>query len=163
MRTIRPLPIKEIKIFKVIRIVGPEWNQFIGYLPYTRTISKSYDHKNGDLVDESLITTIKKAYSNSSLVENRLILFDGELEDRLKAIRGVSQKKITINFFPYINYPYERICELMDRNFTSYLFDFTLRLDISEKSDKFNYIYDFDLCYIDYDKIDHLMETIQPI
>lgn len=163
MTALKPLPVEEMKVFKVIRVVGPEWNWFTGYLPYTRTLSKSYDYKNGDLLDENLIAAIKKTYPNSSLVESRLIFLEGELEDRLKAIRGGSQKKFTVNFFPYIDYPYERMFELMGKEFTSYLFDFILRLDISEKNEKFNYIYDSDLCYIDFKIIDELVKTIQPI
>ena len=161
MPNFKPLPVDKMKVLKILRIVGPDWNWFTGYLPYLRTLSPTYDYKSGDLLDENLIEAIRKTYPASSLVENRLILFEGELEERLNAIRLGSQKKFTINFFPYIDYPYERMNELVGKEFKAYLFDFSLRLNISDQNEKYKYIYNSDLCYIDFREIDELVKTIQ--
>jgi hypothetical protein len=163
MTTLKVLPMEEIKILKVIRVIGPNWNQFTGHLPYTRTLSKTYDYKNGDLLDANLLESIQKTYPNSTLVENRIILIEGELEERLKYIRGGSQKKFTINFFPYVDLPYERIHEMLGQEITSYLVDLTLRLNISEQNEKFQYIYESELCYIDFRQINDLVKTIQSV
>jgi hypothetical protein len=163
MKTLKVLPIEEIKILKVIRVIGPDWNNFTGHLPYTRTLSKTYDYKAGDLLDQNLLESIKKTYPNSLLVENRIILIEGELEERLRYIRGGSEKTFTINFFPYVDLPYERMHELLGKTMTSYLVDLKLRLDISEQNPKYQHIYDAELCYIDYRQIDDLVKTIQTV
>ena len=163
MTTLKVLQVEEIKILKIIRVIGPNWNRFIGHLPYTRTLSNTYDYKKGDLLDESLLESIKKTYPDSVLVENRIIFIEGELEERLRCIRGGSQKKITVNFFPYVDLPYERMHEILGKQMKSYLVDLTLRLDLSEQNEKFQYIYDSELCYINYLLIDELIKTIQAV
>lgn len=39
MKTMEFLPINEFSVLKVIQIERPEWNWFIGYLPYLRTFN----------------------------------------------------------------------------------------------------------------------------
>ena len=163
MKRLKALSIDEMRVLKIIRVVGPDWNYFTGYLPYLRTLRKEYDINNGDYLDEHFIKTVKAAYPSSSLVESALLLFEGELEDRLNAIRGACTKDYSINFFPYINCPYEKLYELQSRIFTNYPTKFSLRLHIENNSDKIKHIHEYELCYIDYTKIDDIIKTIFPI
>lgn len=66
---IQLLPQDEFNVFKIIRIEGPEWNQFTGHLINLRTFNpKTYDSKKGDPLDEKINTDIQKNIHRPHLV-----------------------------------------------------------------------------------------------
>ena len=163
MKTLKLLPESEFKNLKIIRIVGPEWNSFTGYLPYQRILNEEYDYKQGDELDKNLLETIQKSFPNSNLSENRLIILEGDLEERLERLKYGSDKKFTVNFFPFIDIPIEQLPMHRGRSFNHYLMDFKLRLMISTQNEKYNNINESAICDIHYEKIDKLVETIKPL
>lgn len=159
---IQLLPPEEFKVLKIIRIDGPEWNWFSGQLPYLRTFNpKMYDSKKGDLLDEKILLAIQQNYPHATLRLSNDILFKGELEDNLKGIEGSTRKDITIQFSPLI--PYDNIAEFVDRELFAYPFNFQLRLNIGSSIQKLEWIHDFFLCNLPYNKITELVKTIQPV
>lgn len=163
MKTLKILPKSEFKNLKIIRVVGPEWNSFTGYLPYERTLKNEYDYEQGDELDKNLLEAIQKSFPNSNLLENRLIILEGDLEEQLNRLKSGSEKKLTVNFFPFIDIPIDQLLMHRGRSFNHYLIDFKLRLMISTQNEKYNNINDSVMCDVHYEKIDELIETIKPL
>lgn len=159
---IQLLPFEEFKVLKVIRIDGPEWNWFSGYLPYLRTFNpKTYDSKRGDLLDEKILSAIQENFPQAKVHYSNEILFKEELEDNLKRIEGGTRKDITFQFFPLI--PYDNIAEFVGREFFAYPFIFQLRINLGTSNQKLERIHEFFLCNLPYDKITQLVKTIRPV
>lgn len=162
MKTIKLLPVDELKVLKVIQIEGPEWNRFTGYLPYTRIFNpKVYDNKAGDILDEKILSVIQHYFPKSFLRYNIEILFKEQLEDNLKTLEGGSRKKVTIQFSPDI--PYELLSKFSNRSFYAYPGEFEIRLLFNERSEKMEYINEFYLCSLPFDILDEIVKTVKPI
>ncbi len=162
MTTIEFLPVDELKVLKVLQIVGPDWNKFTGYLPYLRTFNpKIYDHKNGDLLDQKILETMQHYFPNSRLRYNIEILFKGQLEDNLRTLEGGSRKKITLQFSPDI--PYEMLGKLAGQSFYAYPWEFEIRLLFNDSKERSELINGFYLCSLPFDNLDEIVKTIKPI
>lgn len=161
-RAIELLPISEFKVLKVIKIIGNEWNKFIGYLPYLRDFSpEKYDSHNGDYVDEKIITILRNSFPDSNWWIREEILFKEQLEITLKNIEGNNRKEIIIQFAPLI--PYHEASKLVGKTFRAYPYSFHLRLFLSENSNKNEFINDYFICNLPYLNLDELVKTIKPI
>lgn len=162
MKTIEFLPMEEFQVLKVIKIEGPEWNRFSGYLPYTRIFNpKKYDDKKGDILDEKILSSVQHYFPNSYLRYNIEILFKGQLDDNLQILEGGSRKKITIQFTPDV--PYDRLPALASRTYYAYPREFEMRLLFGEKSEKMEFLNGFYLCSLPFDIIDDIVKTVKPI
>ncbi|MBS3915832.1 MAG: hypothetical protein KG003_15155 [Bacteroidetes bacterium] len=162
MRTIEILPESDFSVLKVIQVEGPKWNWFTGYLPYLRVFNpKVYDSHKGDFLDEKIFEIVKQTLPNSFLRFSEEILFQGQLDDRLRTLEGGSRKSVTIQFFPLI--PHELVPTMINRQFLAYPMGFDMRLLFKEGSEKKHNIIDFFLCNLPFDKIDDLVKTIKPI
>lgn len=162
MTTIEILPVDELKVLKVIQIVGPDWNKFTGYLPYIRTFDPIiYDHKNSDLLDQKILEVIQLYFPDSRLQYNIEILFKGQLEDNLRTLEGGSRKKIILQFSP--NIPYEMFGKLKGQSFYAYPWEFEIRLLFNDSKERSELINGFYLCSLPFDKLDEIVKTIKPI
>lgn len=160
-RLIELIPSTEFKVLKIIRIEGPKYSPFAGYLPYLRNLTQEYNDKTNDSLDEVILNTIKQNLPDSYLTKSRNIVFKGELEDDLTAIEGGSKKNITIQFNPLI--PTEDFAKLVGKTFHAYPVKFKARMLFSEGSDKKHYLNDYLMCSLPTPDLEQLLKTIQVI
>jgi hypothetical protein len=161
-KVIKLLPSAEFKVLRIIKIVGNEWNPFIGYLPYLRDFEPlKYDSQNGDEVDEKMITVLRNCFPNSILWIREEILFNDQLQNTLNTLEGSTRKVITIQFAPLI--PFEEVPGLVGRTFYAYPFSFDVRLFLSENSTKKELINDYFICNLPYKNLDEIIMTIKPV
>lgn len=155
------LSIEDFRVLKIIKIQGPEWNNFTGYIYYKRLLSKKYQSSTPDYIDDLIINSIKELYPGSTLVVNKDILFKGELEDILKGYTGGTSIDFTIRFTPQI--PYEKVFSLVGRKFHEYIPKFKLNLFLNEGNEKIHHISDFGIAYIPFEQIDDFNNRIKTI
>lgn len=162
MKTLKILPIEQIKALKLLKVIGPEWNRFTGFLPYLRDLTVHYNYKQGDDLDAVILESLKKDYPDSYLASNELMLYEGQLDQCLSTIRGGSRKNLEITFMPSIDIEsLSDITKIMTKTFTSYAIQLSLRLNMSEQNDKFANIYENMVCYLDTEQIDKLIDTLK--
>ena len=131
---IEVLKVDELRVLRVIRIEGPDWNHFTGYIHYKRILTPEYSAATIDLLDELIFNALKNLYSNSSRYYNVNIFFKGEYEDYLKTIRGATTLEFTIRLSPEIRVA--NVWKLTGQRFTEYLPKFKCELYLDPDSDK---------------------------
>lgn len=162
MKTIEFLPISDMRVLKVVQVIGQDWNSFTGYLPYLRIYNpEEYDHENGDLLDQEILNSIRHNYPKSFLRYNVDILFKDQLNDNLSFIDGGTKLKFKIQFTPQI--PFDLAPKLAGHTFYAYPKDFEVRMQFGEHNEKQQLINTFYLCSVPYEKIDSLIKTIESV
>jgi hypothetical protein len=160
MKELELLPIEEISILKIIRVEGPEWNKFVGYLPYKRTFYPGYDQVNGDIVDEKLLNAIKGYFPNS-ISQYKLVLFKGELIEYLKTIRGNSSAKFTLKIWPEI--PYEIVHTKAGQTFHIYGIDLKFRVLFKPNKSSKGDLDQFFSIELPFEELDEIAKTITAV
>lgn len=166
MTHIELLPEVEYRILKVIRVEGSDWNPFTAYLPYTRAFDpakydrdKGYD--KGDELDAALLSVVQELYPRSILRYNQTILFKGELERGLNAIRGGVTKPVAVTFLPLI--PYDELRYYAGKSLPSGQLDLTLRIHLGPKNERLEYIYSDFICYLPPGQLEKFLPTIRAV
>ena len=154
------MPQHDWQVLKVIKVEGSKWNPFIGFLPYQRKMYTGYNSVEGDEMDESILNTIQAAYPNSTLHQNEVMVFKGQMDTALKSIELVSKKKLELNFFPKIKDDMAYIMDNVGKLYQAYLFPFQLRISLNENDPRCALIHEAELCYIPSDLIDRRINTI---
>jgi len=152
------LPNEKFRVLKVIRVDGPEWNKFTGFISYKRFLTPEYQSLTPDYVDDLIFETIKNIYPNPYLYVNKDILFEGEYEDILKSYQGGTSIDFTIRFSPTI--PYEMAAKLVGQEFFEYFPKFKFNLFLNPGNEKIKLIIDFVITYIPFDQIDDFNKKI---
>jgi hypothetical protein len=163
---INPLPINEVKFLRIIKIMGPDYNPFVAYLPYTRTFSRDrFNSANGDIeadiLDKELLSAIQQSYPRTEGYRYRLMVFEGQLEDELYRIRGGANKASTIRFSPQIDY--DNIEELAGKSFPAREIELNLRVNLFDDDKKLKHIYTDFICDLPHERLIGLWETIQAV
>jgi hypothetical protein len=158
---IQLLNLNDLRVLKVIKVLGPDWNRFTGYLHYKRYLTKEYNSETTDILDELILAAIKDLFPDSRLWLNKNILFKGEYEDILERVKGGSSIELTIRFIPQI--PYDKIHELYGKDLSEYYERFKLNLMLGADSEKIQDIHKFAISYIPFEKIDEFSRLIKTI
>lgn len=158
--------VEDVRILRILRIAGPDWNRFTAYLPYTRSFERERFDNNtgydrGDVLDETLLAVIKQAYPRTDLYRNKLLLFKGDLENELQAIRGGVDKPSTIRLHPLFSYT--DIRELLGRTFPVRETELTLRVHLAPGHEKLEHIYSDFICSLHPDQLVGLWKTFQAV
>lgn len=169
LREIRVLPFNEVKILRIIRINGPEWNRFTAYLPYLRAFDrdrfdreKGYD--KGDSLDTELLSSIQQMHPGATLYRNSLILFTGQLEDELKRIQGGVDKSANIRFTPQVVYnSSDDIYKLAGKTFPVREIVLRMRVLLSHDDERLSSIYSDFICPLPHELLVKLWSTIQAV
>jgi len=155
------LEINDFRVLKIIRIEGPEWNNFTGYFYYKRFFTKDYNSETNDLLDNLILKSIKELNPKSTLCVNKDVLFKGEFEDILKGYTGGTSIDLTIRFTPHI--PFDRIYEIAGKELYEYFPKFKLNLFLSENNEKLKHINNFAISYVPFDEIDNFGKLLKTI
>lgn len=96
---------REFKVLKVIQFEGPEWDYFLGLIPYLRTYDpKNYDHLKGDELDEKILSLIQERFPKSRFCRSEVIVFKEQLERAKKTMKSEHQKSLIFQFFGVPSY-----------------------------------------------------------
>ena len=146
------------RVLKVIRVDGPEWNRFTGFIAYIRRFTRDYQSEKKDYVDDLIFETIRQIYPTAYLYINKDILFEGEKEDLLKYYQGGTLIDFTIRFSPSI--PFELVESLAGKEFFEYHPKFEFHLYLNPDDTKIQHINNFAIAYIPFDKLEDFHEKI---
>jgi hypothetical protein len=155
---IKLLSERAFRVLRVIRVDGPEWNRFTGFISYQRELTHNYQSGTPDYVDELIFETIKHIYPDAFLYVNKNILFDGEFDDILKSFQGGTSIDFTIRFSPSI--PYELVTNLVGQEFFEYYPKFKFNLFLNPDSEKIQHIIDYAIAYIPYPELEDFHKKI---
>jgi len=90
-------------VLKVIEINDiNKFQYFSGFLYYQRQLTKEYDEKTPDFLDDMILNAIKASYPDARFTFSRNMLFKGQLEDTLLRFYGKEDLEFKITFMPYI-------------------------------------------------------------
>lgn len=152
---------KDLKVLKVIRIVGPYWNLFTGYVLYRRPFSKTYNSDTSDLLDIEILNAIKKQFPDSNLVINKEIFFEEEYESIKKMYSNGHTFDFTITFLPLVSH--ETLNELSKKRIYGYSQKFSISLMAGVNNEKVNDIQHFSMVSIpieQYTEFEKLLKTL---
>jgi len=152
---------KDLKVLKVIRIVGPYWNLFTGFILYSRPFSKTYNSDTSDLLDIEILNAIKKQFPDSNLVINKEIFFVEEYESIKKMYSNGHAFDFTITFLPQVSHG--TLNELLEKKIYGYSQKFPIRLMFHANNEKINEIQHFSMVYIaieQYAEFEKLLKTL---
>ncbi len=94
-RELTPRHVSPVEVFKSIRIVGHEPGRFLGHLRYLRVLHPAYKYKTGDVLDASILDSLKSMYAEAYPTSNLLLLFNEQLEDCLRITAGIESPVLT--------------------------------------------------------------------
>ena len=163
---IKWLPYEEISVLKVIRVIGTDW---IGYLPYLRDFKPSnhfplrpedYDEQKGDYLDKELLSAVCQFYPNSNFYYTDTILFEGQLQNRLKGLEGASRIQISIHLIPHVSFDVVGMVANSNFKLKEYIPVFNLRLNLHPESEKIKHINNYLSCSLDFDSLNDLVKTL---
>lgn len=162
METLHAVPIEQIRCLKIIRVIGLDWNPFIGHLPYLRSVKEGYDYRKSDILDDAIMERIKITYPNSILIASQLLLFTNQLERMLKSIEGGTMIPFHFIFTPQFDLDFQQILRVISaKTYYAYPFEFNLRLNLHPHSEKIQYIHHPGQCLLPYQEIEKLVETLE--
>ncbi len=153
----------DFKVIKVIKVIGPYWNLFTGYIIYCRPFTNSYNSETTDLLDVEILNGLKMQFPDSKLILSKSILFKGEFEN-IKRVYSCGHKiDFTINFMPSITQ--EMLNEISGKELHSYSLELAMYLMIGSSDEKINEIQRFSIAYISfeqYNEFEKLVQTLIP-
>lgn len=166
---IEVLPFDKVKVLKIIRIHGPDWNRFTAYLPYLRTFDrdkfdreKGYD--KGDTLDTELLFVVQQMHQGATLHRNSLILFTGQLEDELRRIRGGVDKPANVRFTPQVAYSNsDDIYKLAGKSFPIREIELRMRVLLSSDNERLSSVYSDFICPLPSEQLINLWEAVQAV
>jgi len=152
---------KELRVLKVIRVEGPTWNRFIGYISYKRFLTKEYNSDTSDYLDDLILNAITNIYENTSLIFNKNIIFKGQYKDIMKGFSGNQNTNFTIRFTP--DFSTQDIWKLVGKEFFEYKPKFKFNLSIAPQSNNLQFIGDIGIEYIPFDKLEDFKQRLKSI
>ena len=155
------LDIDKFKVLRVVRVDGPDWNPFTGYVHYKRQFTKEYNSKTFDLLDNLIFDGIKQMYKNSVRYIDKDILFKGEYEDYLKIIKGGKSTKLTLRLTPQI--PHDRIWDLVDKELKEYHLPLQFEILLLGNDIRLNHILDFGMINFPFDSKDIIARSLRTL
>ena len=156
------LPEDKFRVLRIVKIIGPEWNYFTGYLPYLRKlITGRYDQNSEDVLDKSILNVLQANYPGSRIWLVEPIYFENFAESVVNNFRGGSAISFVLQFYPLI--PFERRWEFENKTFSAYPISFQLRLQLIKGDSKIDYINNYLLCSLPVEDTDELVKTIEVI
>ncbi|HMV08131.1 MAG TPA: hypothetical protein PK325_01110 [Cyclobacteriaceae bacterium] len=153
------LDLDRLRVLRVIRIDGPDWNSFTGYIHYRRHFTKDYNCKTLDLLDDLIFEGVKQMYKSSTRYIDKDILFKGEYEDYLRIIQGGKMIELTLKLTPQI--PHDKIWDLVGREFTEYHLTFPFNLQLLGEDKRLNHVLNFGAVTFPFDSIENIPRILR--
>jgi hypothetical protein len=165
LKTIELLPHDQWGVLRLIAVIGPEWNRFMGYILYKRALGPSvYDKTTqkpiNDELDKAILDAVLERYPASTM-SSKLILWKGETEEISARYQGGTTKDLTFLCYPDIGNLDP--AQFVGKVFNSFNFTIAMRVLLGPGSERLQHIENFFSFYLPYDKVEQFNGQIQPL
>jgi hypothetical protein len=156
-----PLPADQWKIWKYIKVTGPEWNYFSGYIHYKRIPSETYSEGTSDYIDEKIMEAVKTIYPTSVLLVSKLVGTENQAQNYKASFKGGISKTLIIQFSPEVPFSDTLLAER--RKYKGYILKLPFNIELSASSEKTQNILTDAFCSFSIEESDFFLNQIQQI
>lgn len=151
---VKLLSVADCKFLRTIKLTGLEWNKFTAFVSYFR----DHDIPEIDDLDNCILESLKSYTIEAEYYSNCEIYLEGQADDILKRTDSSDFEYITIQFNPKSE---ERLYKLAALgNVYYYPKDFTVQIF---KGHNYSGINKYLHAFLDYEFLERLIPTIQPV
>ncbi len=155
----------DVKFLNVITVRGNEWNRFTAFLPYKRDFDRGRYQVNGscmlDQFDQELMYAIEEVYPDSTF-HSETLLFEGQEEERIKALKGGVDLDFQVTLFPI--FPnIEDYLKNPKKEYIAVTKDFKLLVHLGPTSERLGLISPYVVCNLEPEIINEKKDTIHSV